>query len=210
MNSNNPVESLNEIKSMMQRSSKFTSISGWSGIWVGVVGMLSAIIAYFLILKDALQFNYRGDLTSVVRNNLELKLLILGAITLIVACVGGFFFMTRKSAKDGVRFINLVTKRILRKFLFVLIVGGIMSLIFIKNFSFAYVAPTTLLFYGLALYTVERDTIVEIKYLALCEIILGLLAFYFIYNGLLFWCIGFGALHVIFGIWMVRKYDYKA
>ncbi|MEG0188804.1 MAG: hypothetical protein RR668_09095, partial [Algoriella sp.] len=94
-------------------------------------------------------------------------------------------------------------------FLFVLIVGGIVGLIFIKNFSFAYVAPVTLLFYGLALYTVERDTITEIKYLAICEIILGLLAFYFIYNGLLFWFLGFGVLHVIFGAWMVRKYDFK-
>ena len=84
------------------------------------------------------------------------------------------------------------------------------SLIFIKNLSFAYVAPTTLLFYGLALYTVERDTIIEIKYLAFLEIILGLLAFYFIFNGLLFWFIGFGLLHVIFGIIMIRKYDNKA
>lgn len=210
MSQENPIESLNEIKSMMQRSSKFTSISGWSGVWVGVVGMISAAIAYFIILKDALQINYRGVSRDIITDNLDLKLFVLGVITLFTACVGGFYFMTRKSAKDGVKFINPVTKRILTKFLFVLIIGGIVSLIFINNFSFAYVAPATLLFYGLALYTVERDTIVEIKYLALCEIILGLLAFYFIFNGLLFWFIGFGLLHVIFGIWMVRKYDYKA
>lgn len=210
MNENNPVDSLNEIKSMMQRSSKFTSISGWSGVWVGIVGMISAFIAYLLILQDALQINYRGSLAPILVKNLEIKLFILGIITLVVACVGGFFFMTKKSTKDGVKFINPVTKRILRKFLFVLVVGGLMSLIFINNFSFAYVAPATLLFYGLALYTVERDTIVEIKYLALCEIMLGLLAFYFIFNGLLFWFVGFGLLHLIFGIWMVRKYDYKA
>lgn len=172
--------------------------------------MISAFIAYVLILQDALQVNYRGTLTPILMKNLEIKLFILGIITLMVACIGGFFFMTRKSTKDGIKFINPVTKRILRKFLFVLIVGGIVSLIFINNFSFAYVAPATLLFYGLALYTVERDTIVEIKYLAMCEIFLGLLAFYFIFNGLLFWFIGFGLLHLIFGIWMVRKYDYKA
>ncbi|HCC95089.1 MAG TPA: hypothetical protein DEQ26_12350 [Flavobacteriaceae bacterium] len=210
MSTNNPVESLNEIKSMMQRTSKFTSISGWSGVWVGVVGMISAFIAYVLILQDAIQVNYRGTMRPILMNNLEIKLFILGVITLMVACIGGFFFMTKKSTKDGVKFINPVTKRILRKFLFVLIVGGLVSLIFINNFSFAYVAPATLLFYGLALYTVERDTIVEIKYLAMCEIFLGLLAFYFIFNGLLFWFIGFGLLHLIFGVWMVRKYDYKA
>lgn len=210
MSNENPIESLNEIKSMMQRSSKFTSISGWSGVWVGFVGIIAASIAYFLILKDALQLNYRGNLDRITTYDLDIKLVGLGLISLLIACIGGFYFMTKKSAKDGVKFINPVTKRILSKFLFVLLVGGIVSLIFVNNFSFAYVAPATLLFYGLSLYTVERDTIVEIKYLAICEIILGLLAFYFIYNGLMFWFLGFGVLHIIFGIWMLKKYDYKA
>ena len=208
MSQDNPVESLNEIKSMMQRTSKFTSISGWSGVWVGVVGMISAWIAYLFILTDFV--NYRGVEKVLVTSDIDIKIMILGIITLIIACSGGFYFMIRKSAKDGTKFINPVTKRILRKFLFVLVVGGIVGLIFINNLSFAYVAPITLLFYGLSLYTVERDTIIEIKYLAICEIILGLLAFYFIFNGLLFWFVGFGILHVIFGLWMVRKYDYKA
>ena len=208
MSQDNPVESLNEIKSMMQRTSKFTSISGWSGVWVGVVGMISAWIAYLFILTDFV--NYRGVEKVLVTSDIDIKIMILGIITLIIACTGGFYFMIRKSVKDGTKFINPVTKRILRKFLFVLVVGGIVGLIFINNLSFAYVAPTTLLFYGLSLYTVERDTIIEIKYLAICEIILGLLAFYFIFNGLLFWFVGFGILHVIFGLWMVRKYDYKA
>ncbi len=210
MSNENPIESLNEIKSMMQRSSKFTSISGWSGVWVGFVGIIAASIAYFLILKDALQLNYRGNLDRITTYDLDIKLVGLGLISLLIACIGGFYFMTKKSAKDGVKFINPVTKRILSKFLFVLLIGGIVSLIFVNNFSFAYVAPATLLFYGLSLYTVERDTIVEIKYLAICEIILGLLAFYFIYNGLMFWFLGFGVLHIIFGIWMLKKYDYKA
>ncbi len=208
MSQDNPLDSINEIKTMMQRSSKFTSISGWSGVWVGIVGMISAWIAYLFILTEFV--NYRGKEEIYSTNETDVKLIILGLATLVIACIGGFFFMIRKSAKDGAKFINPVTKRILRKFLFVLIVGGIVGLIFIKNFSFAYVAPVTLLFYGLALYTVERDTITEIKYLAICEIILGLLAFYFIYNGLLFWFLGFGVLHVIFGAWMVRKYDFKS
>ncbi len=210
MSNENPIESLNEIKSMMQRSSKFTSISGWSGVWVGFVGIIAASIAYFLILKDALHLNYRGNLDRITTYDLDIKLVGLGLISLLIACIGGFYFMTKKSAKDGVKFINPVTKRILSKFLFVLLIGGIVSLIFVNNFSFAYVAPATLLFYGLSLYTVERDTIVEIKYLAICEIILGLLAFYFIYNGLMFWFLGFGVLHIIFGVWMLKKYDYKA
>lgn len=205
MNENNPVESLNEIKSMMQRSSKFTSISGWSGVWVGLVGIISAVIAYFFLLNNEVEY-YENRYETL---SFDITFLAL-AVTFIIACVGGFYFMFRKSQKDGNKFINPVTKRILRKFIFVLTIGGILGIIFILKLELVNIVPTTLLFYGLALYTVERDTIIEIKYLALCEIILGLLAFYFIYNGLIFWFVGFGLLHLIFGIWMVRKYDNKA
>ena len=94
-------------------------------------------------------------------------------------------------------------------FLLVLVIGGFLCLALLKNLSFVYIAPATLLFYGMALLNVERDTVTEIKYLAYTEIILGLLAFVFIANGLAFWSIGFGFVHIIFGVWMVRKYDNK-
>lgn len=202
---NNPIDSLNEIKEMMQRSSKFTSISGWSGIWVGVVGIFAAALAEFVILKSKLDlYGLQPD------ENRDVSLMILGIITLIIALSGGFYFMIKKSNRDNVKFINPVTKRILNRFVSVLIIGGILCLLLYKHLSFVYIAPTTLLFYGLALLNVEKETIIEIKYLAFVEIFLGLLAFYFIYNGLLFWVIGFGLAHIIFGLKMIKKYDFKA
>ena len=200
----NPIDSLNEIKSMMQRSTKFTSISGWSGIWVGTIGLISATIAYFIIMESKMRlFSLQPD------NKRDMLLVLLGFLTLVFACLGGFYFMIRKSTKDEVKFINPTTKRILKRFIIVLIIGGLLCLALYKHLSFVYIAPATLLFYGMALLNVERDTVIEIKYLAYTEIFLGLLAFLFIANGLAFWCIGFGLVHIIFGIWMLRKYDYK-
>lgn len=201
---NNPIDSLNEIKSMMQRSSKFTSISGWSGIWVGTIGLIAAAIAYLIILKSKL--NLYGLQPDTSR---DLSLLVLAIGTFIVAISGGFYFMVKKSKKDNEKFINPVTKRILKRFVFVLVVGGLLCIALYYHLSFVFIAPATLLFYGLALLNVEKDTIIEIRYLAYTEILLGLFAFYFIYNGLLFWTIGFGLMHILFGIKMVRKYDIK-
>jgi len=202
--SNNPIESINEIKAMIQRSSKFTSISGWSGIWVGIIGLIAAGLAELLILKSKLDlYGLQPDLDR------DYSLLLLGLITFVIACSGGFYFMIKKTHRDGEKFINPVSKRILNRFITVLAIGGILCLLLYKHLSFVYIAPTTLLFYGLALYNIEKDTIIEIKYMAIVEIILGLLAFYFIYNGLLFWAIGFGLVHLIFGIKMVLKYDRK-
>lgn len=208
MNEKDPINSLNEIKAMMQKSSKFTSISGYSGIWAGVVGIISAAIAHFVLLDNSSDYGQYQEFYNV--STLKWKLILLGIVTVIVAAVGGFYFIVKKSSNDNIKFINPVTKRILKRFSFVLVIGGIVSLIFIKNLDLLYFAPSTLLFYGLALFTVERDTIEEIKYLAVSEIILGLFAYYFIYNGLLFWLIGFGILHVIFGVWIARKYRNKA
>jgi len=201
----NPLDSLNEIKSMMERSSKFTNISGWTWIWVGFVGLISASIAYFIILEE--EFRLYTLLPNAQR---DINLVILLISTLIVACAGGFYFMINKTNKDGAKFINPTTKRILARFILVLLIGATICAALYMHLSFVYIAPTTLLFYGLALLNVEKDTILEIKYLAYSEIILGLLAFFLIYKGLLFWTIGFGLIHLIFGVWMVLKYDNKA
>lgn len=200
----NPLDSLNEIKSMMQRTSKFTQINGWSGVWVGTVGMITAMLVYLLILESKFQFH---GLAPDESRDLKLALLLLGA--LVTACSGGLYFIIKKSNRENSKFINPVTKRLLTRFLTVLAIGGIVCLLLYKHLSFVYVAPTTLLFYGLALLQVERDTINELKYLAFTEILLGLFAFYFIYNGLLFWTIGFGVFHIIFGLWLVKKYKDK-
>lgn len=200
----NPIDSLNEIKSMMQRSSKFTSISGWSGIWVGTIGLIASAIAYFIILESKLNLN--GLQPDFKR---DISLLVLALITFILAISGGLFFMKRKTNKDNVKFINPVSKRILRRFVLVLMIGGILCFNLYYHLSFVFIAPATLLFYGVALLNIEKETVIEVKYLAYTEIILGLVAFYFIYNGLLFWTIGFGLVHVIFGVKMVRKYDFK-
>ena len=200
----NPLQSLQEIKSMMQRTSKFTSISGWSGVWVGVVGLLAALVAYFIIFNQEMQlYGLQPD------NTRDFELIILAFVTLVIACVGGFYFMIRKTNKDQEKFITPTTKRILIRFIFVLLIGAAICFCLYRQLSFVYMAPTTLLFYGLVLYNIARDTVIEIKYLAYTEILLGIFSFYFIANGLLFWALGFGLAHVIFGLIMVKKYENK-
>ncbi|HEY4539305.1 MAG TPA: hypothetical protein VIG94_04750 [Faecalibacter sp.] len=204
MNEINPFEQLEEIKSMMQKTTKFSSINGWSGIWVGIIGLVASYLVYSIILESS--FQWHGLAPDESR---DAKLAFMLIITLIVACSGGVYFIAKKSKRNGESFINSVTKRILIRFLTILGIGGLVCGLLYYHLSFVYVAPSTLLFYGLALLYIERDTIKELKYLAFVEIILGLLAFYFIYNGLLFWTIGFGIVHLFFGVFLVNKYKDK-
>jgi hypothetical protein len=43
--------------------------------------------------------------------------------------------------------------------------------------------------------------------LGICEIGLGLIASIYMGYGLLFWAVGFGVLHIIYGIVMYMKYE---
>jgi hypothetical protein len=88
-----------------------------------------------------------------------------------------------------------------------LVSGGILILVLIVKDLIGLIAPLMLLFYGLALYNASKFTIDEVKFLGMTQIGLGLIASYFTEYGLLFWSIGFGVVHIIYGIYMYFRYE---
>jgi len=88
-----------------------------------------------------------------------------------------------------------------------LITGGFFCMILTHWDGASLLASATLIFYGLALVNAGKYTLNEIQYLGIMEIILGILAGIFINFGLLFWALGFGVLHIIYGSVMYFKYD---
>jgi hypothetical protein len=69
------------------------------------------------------------------------------------------------------------------------------------------VASACLIFYGLALIYASRNTYKEIKYLGFIEIVLGLLSALLPGYGLIFWALGFGVMHIVYGAVMYFRYD---
>jgi hypothetical protein len=68
------------------------------------------------------------------------------------------------------------------------------------------VSSATLIFYGLALVAGGQYTFSDVKWLGYCEIILGLLTAWLPGYGFVFWVIGFGILHILYGSIMHFKY----
>ncbi|MDR0228023.1 MAG: hypothetical protein LBI72_03050 [Flavobacteriaceae bacterium] len=201
------INDLNQIKSIMERSTKFLSLSGWSGIWVGLCGLAAASTLY--IWQTASTYTYQ-NLTDTDPYQVTYSagnLFSLALVTFIIAVAGGFFFTIRKTKRQGKPFLNAITKRLLTRFSIPLIIAGILCLILYKHHLLQFTLPTTLLFYGLALFGVQEDTVKEVKTIASLQILLGLLAFYFIDYSLLLWAIGFGVVHLLYGIILWNKYD---
>ena len=208
-NSTSPNEDLQTIREIMERSSKFLSLSGLSGIFAGVCALIGASVAWFFIL-DSGHLGYDesvripGDWpTSGVRFYLALDaILILG-----FAVVGAVYFSQRKARNAGQRFWTNTTQRLLINLLIPLVSGGIFTLILVFRNNWELVASVMLIFYGLSLVNAGKFTFGEIHYLGLTEIVLGILAGLFINHGLLFWAIGFGLMHIVYGTVMYYRHE---
>lgn len=196
------IDDIKAIRDMMEKSSKFLSLSGLTGVVAGIAAILGAAFAYFYLLRDPSLTNFTGNQ----------EMLILLADALIVLCISlgcGIYLSVRKARKNNQPLLNKVTLRMLYSLAIPLLTGGVFALIYLLRGDISIVVSSTLIFYGLALVNVSKLTYGEVHYLGLIEVVLGLLAAIFVHNGIIFWTIGFGLCHIIYGIVLYRKYDLK-
>lgn len=203
------LQHLSEIRSLMDRSSRFISLSGLSGVFAGLYAITGALVAYY-------RFGFRSDLglynprTSAGKfgPDLFINFLLLDAcLVLLFSLVTAYYFTNKRARKKGQRIFDSVGWRLTINLLTPLAFGGIFCLLLIHHKLFFLVAPCTLLFYGLALINGSKYTLDEIRYLGYCEAILGLVAVAFPGYGIVFWMIGFGFLHIFYGLLMWNKYE---
>ena len=204
MKSKNYHEDLSHIRSMMEKSSRFISLSGLSGVFAGVAALIGAGYVYWLFKKNGI--NYFDGERNIFSKDLVQQLIFAGLIILIVAISSGYFFTAQKSKRAGLKIWDSTTKRLLLNFLVPLISGGIFCLAMLYHGMFVFIAPATLIFYGLALVNASKYTLTDVQYLGYLEIGLGLISLFFLGWGLLFWTIGFGVLHIVYGLVMHKKY----
>lgn len=206
---NSAEEDLKNIRLMMEQSSKFLSLSGLSGVFAGVTALIGAYFANHLIKEFRVHSLHYQISNRIDHAALDLTYhLFLTAITvLVVALIVGFVFTYLKAKKNSIKITGALTGKLFVSLLIPLITGGIFTLLLFRQGAFLLVAPATLIFYGLALLNASKYLHFEIKLLALSEIILGLIAAYFTQNGLIFWALGFGFLHIFYGGLMYFKYD---
>ena len=197
------IDDLKEIRHIMNQSSRFVSLSGVSGVSVGLTALLGVYLTNLLVFTDYDHLSY----SKVFLQDKHFTLLLLIAFGTIALGIGQvILFTTRKTRRLKMKIWDHQTRRILINLSIPLLTGGIVSLILLFEGFIGMVYPFTLIFYGLALVNVSKYTLNEIRSLGLLEISLGLIAFQFIELGLINWSIGFGVLHVAYGLLIHKKY----
>jgi hypothetical protein len=196
-------DDLASIRSLMERSSKFISLSGLSGILAGVYALIGAVAAY-CIMEEPL--NYERVTFLHVLSVLP-ALIGIAVAVFIASLVTGLLLTYQKAKKKGQPIWGNTSKMLLFNLAVPLVTGGIFMLILLYRGYFGIVAPASLVFYGLALIGAGNYTYTDVRVLGISEILLGLVAACFPGYGLLFWAVGFGLLHIVYGSVMYLKYD---
>lgn len=189
------INDLKEIKDIMNRSSRFISLSGLSGISAGICALVGAYFAYDILYN----IGYERNIISGKKID---ALIITGVLTLLAAIGSALYFTFSEAKKKNQKLWDLQAKRLLTNLMIPLATGGLLTLALVEKGFIGLAAPLTLIFYGLALVNASKYTISELRGLGIIEIILGLLATQFIGYGLWFWAVGFGILHIAYGLYM--------
>jgi uncharacterized membrane protein YidH (DUF202 family) len=194
---------ITEIRSMMERSTKFLSLSGLAGIMAGMYALAGVYVSY-----KVFDFNPTELTTANSETNGSLwKIVALAVVVLVLSLGTAIYLSWKKATKSGEKFYNATTRRVISAMAVPLIAGGLLILaLFLKGFI-GLLAPLSLIFYGLALYSTGKFTYEEVKTMGLIEIGLGLICTFYVGYGLLCWALGFGVVHIVYGIYLHYKYE---
>jgi hypothetical protein len=193
------LDEISSIKNIMERSTKFISLSGLSGILAGVYALIGACAAYQIIHSAGF---IRSDDHTV-----NMQLFVIAVAVLLLSIGTGVWLTSRNARRKGQTVWNQSSRALLKNGILPLLAGGCFILILLSRGDYDIISPSCLIFYGLALAAASQYTYGDVKWLGISEIVLGLLAVLLPGFGLIFWAMGFGVMHILYGSIMYFKYD---
>jgi hypothetical protein len=214
---NQHLEDIKEIRSIMERSSQFLSLSGLSGIFAGIMALLGAGFVYwYKVTNDPVSYRAQGEyfvemlLVGSEYAAFQRVIIFTAAIVLVLALAFVILFSARNARRKGLPMWNSAARRLVINLFIPIVTGGLFCIILVYHNLMILVAPTMLIFYGLGLINASKYTLRDVRYLGISEVVLGLISAIWVGYGLLFWAIGFGLLHIVYGFVMFWKYEARS
>ncbi|MBC7446789.1 MAG: hypothetical protein H7330_01890 [Hymenobacteraceae bacterium] len=205
-----PLAQLTEIRAIMERSSRFLSLSGLAGVGVGVVALVGAGVAHAWLAREFGPggFSHLAAGASPLDREAALPFLVgLAVLMITVGLLVAFFFTRRRAARTGQAMWGAAARRLTLSLLVPLVAGGLFALALYEQGALGLVVPALLLFYGLALLSASKYTLDEIRGLGYVQVALGLVGLLLPTGGLWLFAAGFGVAHIAYGVLMFNRYE---
>ncbi len=181
------IDNLAFIRETMERSAHFTAVPGYGGILMGVTALVAAYIA-----------NSQVNLVDSLATWL---------VEAFLAVAIGLLAMWQKSKIDGQSLVSAPAKKFALSFAPPLIVGAVIVLGLWRYGHYYEMAPVCILCYGAAVVCGGAFSVKVVPVMGWCFILLGAIAFALpLKYGNLMMGASFGALHIIFGAIIAKRY----
>jgi len=181
------MDNLRYIRETMERATAFTGISGWGEVAIGGTAIVATIIA-------ANQGTFKGWLAVWVAE---------GLISMLIAG----WSMDRKARAVDMPLMSGLGRKAVFSLSPPLIAGALLTIVLVRARLISAIPGTWLLLYGTGVVTGGMFSVPAVPLMGLCFMALGAGAL-FAPPELANWFmgIGFGGLHLIFGVIIARKY----
>ncbi|MBX2992968.1 MAG: hypothetical protein KF749_17595 [Bacteroidetes bacterium] len=179
---------------MMEKSSRILSLSGVAGIAIGCVALIGVGYAQYIH-------------TRVPPEDLIHHLVSDAILVLLVAIGLAVIFSSRMARQKGLPVWNAAARHLVTELAIPLAAGGVFCISLMHHGVYLLLPATMLVFYGLALFSASKYTITEVRILGIAQLALGVLAMFVPEDGLIFWALGFGIGHIVFGLRVYFNYE---
>ncbi|MDR2475649.1 MAG: hypothetical protein LBD45_07300 [Bacteroidales bacterium] len=197
MKNEEALDTLKDIRQMMEKSTKCLSLSGLSGIFIGIYAIAGAY--------GIQQYLNDSGLRSV--GLLEQYIFGIALAVLVLSILTAFALSEWRARKSGQSIFNKTARKMLTDLFIHLLPGGALSIAMGLSAHTEFITSVMLICYGLALISAAKFTFKNVLYLGYSLLTLGVINCFFTGYSLLLWTVGFGVLHIIYGVVMYFKYD---
>ncbi|MEK7723771.1 MAG: hypothetical protein AAB336_05440 [Acidobacteriota bacterium] len=181
------MDNLAFIRETMERSASFTAIPGYGGVLMGVTAIGAAIIAHN-------QITIRGWLITWL-------------IEAFLAFVVGMFAIWQKAKNSGDSLSSAPSRKFAYGFAPPIIAGIVLTALFYFKGLFALMPTVWLTLYGTAVVTGGANSVRIVPIVGWIFIGLGLISVFVETSyGNILMGVGFGVLHIVFGLIVARRY----
>ena len=204
------LETLTEIRSLMERSSRFLSLSGLAGVFAGLYALAGAGAIFYYFNQDPfapLDFSDMKEGSMSYNLSILIPLFVVAVLVFVLAVGTAFLLSIRHARKRGLPIWDKTARRLLINTFIPMTAGALFGGILLYRGLPELVAPVALLFYGMALLNASKYTLNDIRYVGISNIVLGLIAALYVQYSIQLWAIGFGILHIFYGAFMYSRYE---
>jgi len=186
-----------QLLATMAQGISYFSLRGFSGILLGIYGLLTVYIL------DVLTSSYGDGFGG--SSQLPIALLEMGIMGLVIVMIGisllTLWWRARRRVKKHAEIgWNLLSKKLRFQTLMLLLFFIVLLIVIANQGYYSLVTPLSLFLYGVLLLNTNRLSNTKIKYIGFAMILLAILSYTINDKELIFLGIGFGLFPVLYGL----------